>query len=144
MLKRLDMHRVSLLRDSILRLKNLIHALHRGETLRNIVTSLGKFLKRIDDTIQDYHVIDECRTRESIASKDQHTAKPKDDNDHHRAEKLRHRVSHLLTNVHSHDIVPIAGIDSIEAGIHLVFSTERLDDAQSAKRFLHLTHRIAP
>ena len=53
-------------------------------------------------------------------------------------------MSHLLTDVHAHDVVAITAIHLVEAPVHLILCTERLDDAQSAQGFLYHTHRIAP
>ena len=53
-------------------------------------------------------------------------------------------MGHLLTNIHPHDVTSIGRINAIEAAVHLFLGTEGFDDAQTAKRFLHLTHRIAP
>ena len=38
-------------------------------------------------------------------------------------------MSHLLTNVHSHDMVAIFAIHLCKALVHLFFGTESLDDA---------------
>ena len=49
-----------------------------------------------------------------------------------------------LTDVHSHDIVAVGGIDLIETAVHLPLGTEGLDDTQTTECLLHLTHGIAP
>ena len=53
-------------------------------------------------------------------------------------------MSHLLTDVHAHDVVAIAAVHLVEAPVHLILCAESLDDAQSAQGFFHHTHRIAP
>ena len=53
-------------------------------------------------------------------------------------------MGHRLTDVHPHDVVTIGRVDTVKAGVHLPLGTESLDDTQTAQRFLHLTHRVAP
>ena len=53
-------------------------------------------------------------------------------------------MSQLLSGIYSQDGVPVIGVHVVETLIHLLFSTECLDDSEPAKRFLHLTHSVAP
>ena len=53
-------------------------------------------------------------------------------------------MSHLLTNIHTHDVVTIRGVYVVETLVHLLLCTESLDNAKSAKSFFHLTHGVAP
>ena len=75
---------------------------------------------------------------------DEHTTEPQDNDNHHRAEELGHRVGHRLADVHLHDVVAISGVDGVETTVHLLLGTEGLDDAQTSEGLLHLTHRVAP
>ena len=50
----------------------------------------------------------------------------------------------LLSGIYPKDSIPVIGVHVVETLIHLLFSTECLDDSETAKRFLHLTHSVAP
>ena len=53
---------------------------------------------------------------------------------------MRHRLPH----VHPRNVVAIGRIHAVEALVHRLLGAESLDNPQSAERFLHLTHRVAP
>ena len=140
-----DMLGLGLLLYLHFRLEDLVDAFHRGKTLGDIVAGLGEVLQGVDDAIEDDEVVDEGRAADDgIFGQDERAAKPEHDDDHHRAEKLAHRVGHLLADVHLEDVVAIGVVDLGEARVHLVLRTEGLDDAQAAQRLLHLAHRVAP
>ena len=61
-LETLDVLGVSNLLNRVLRHQNLVHALHRGQSLGNAVTSLREVLQRIDNRVEHHHVIDEDRS----------------------------------------------------------------------------------
>ncbi len=53
-------------------------------------------------------------------------------------------MSHLLADVHAHDMVSILSVHLGESFVHLFLGTECLDDAQASQRFLHHAHGVAP
>ena len=53
-------------------------------------------------------------------------------------------MCHRLPDVHAHDVVAVGRVGAVETLVHRLLGTERLDDAQSAERLLHLAHRVAP
>ena len=130
--------------DIVLGHEDLIHTLHRGHALGDIVTGLGELLQRVDDAVQDDQVIDERRTGDAGIVKHLYATEPQDDDDHHRAEELTHRVGHLLTDIHTHDIIAVVAVHLVETTVHLLLCVESLDDTQSAQCLFYLTHRIAP
>ena len=144
MFERIDADGVFLLLDVNLRQQNLIDALHRGQAFRNVIARLRELLQRFDDGVENRHVVDERRTRQRLIAQHEDSTEPKHDDNHHRSKELRHRMGKTLTDVHSHDIIAISRVHGVETFVHLLLSTERLDDAQSAQRLLHLTHRVAP
>ena len=79
-----------------------------------------------------------------MARKHEHTAEPQHDDYHQCAQELAHGVGQRLAYVHPHDVVAVVRVHAVEALVHLLLGTEGLDDAQSAQRFLYLTHRVAP
>ena len=56
-----DLLRICNLLDIVLRLHDLVYALHGCETLRDHISGLGELLERVQYTIEDDHVEDECR-----------------------------------------------------------------------------------
>ena len=139
-----DMLRVLLVLDFHLSLQNLVDTLHTCQSLWNIVTRFGEFLQRVDDAVEHHEIEDDGRTVDSAVIQNQDTAKPQYHYDEDSSQKLTHRVSHLLADIYTHDVVAVAAVNLIETLVHLFFSTERLDDAQAAQRFFYHTHRIAP
>ena len=144
MLERIDADGVFFLLDINLRQQNLIDTLHRGQAFRNVIARLRELLQRLNDGIENRHVVDERRTRQRLIAQHEDSTEPKHDDNHHRSKELRHWMGKTLTDVHSHDVIAISRVHRVEALVHLLLSTERLDDAQSAQRLLHLTHRVAP
>ena len=67
-----------------------------------------------------------------MVSQHQNTAKPQYDDDHTCAKELAERVSGIVTDIHTHDIATVGGVDAAELIAHLVFCTEGLDDAKAA------------
>ena len=84
MVKALDGLGVGGLLDGVLRHQDLIDALHRGESLGDVITCLGEVLQRIDDGIEHHHIIYEDRARERVVVQYQHTTEPQHDDNHHR------------------------------------------------------------
>ena len=125
-------------------LQYLVHALHGGQTLRNVVAGLAELLERIDDGVEHHEVVDESRAAQRVVVQYENAPHPKHDDDHHRAQKLAHRMGQLLSDVHTHHVVTVVAVHLVEAFVHLLFRTEGLDDAQTAQRLFHLTHRVAP
>ena len=144
MLEAADMFRVLLVLDFDLGFQNLVDTLHTCQSLWDIVTRLGEFLQRVDDAVEHHEVEDDGRTIDSAVIQNQDTAKPQYYHDEDGSQELTHRVSHLLTDVHAHDVVAIAAVHLVEAPVHLILGAECLDDAQSAQGFLYHTHRITP
>ena len=62
--------------DVILGHQNLVHTLHRGQSLRNVVTSLREFLQGIDDAVQNHQVIDKGGTRHGGIVQHLHATEP--------------------------------------------------------------------
>ena len=93
MVKTIDMLRIRRFLNGILRHQNLIDSFHGSQSFRNVVTCLRELFQWVDDTIENHHVIDKRRTRNGLVVQDKNTAKPQYNYDHHRTEKLAHRVS---------------------------------------------------
>ncbi len=144
MLEAADMLRVFLVLDFNLSLQNLVDALHACQSLWDIVARLGEFLQRVDDAVEHHEIEDDGRTIDSAVIQNQDTAKPQYHHDEDGSQELTHRMSHLLTDVHAHDVVTVAAIHLVEVPVHLILGAERLDDAQSAQGFLYHAHRVAP
>ena len=144
MLEAADMFRGLLVLDFDLGFQNLVDTLHTCQSLWDIVARLGEILQRVDDAVEHHEVEDDGRTIDSAVIQNQDTAKPQYYHDEDGSQELTHRVSHLLTDVHAHDVVAITAIHLVEAPVHLIFSTKSLDDAQSAQGLLYHTHRVAP
>ena len=53
-------------------------------------------------------------------------------------------MGHLLAGVHAAYVLAVFRVNLVEAAVHLLLGAEGLYDAQSAKRLLHLAHRVAP
>ena len=94
------MHRMFALPDVALCHEYLVHTLHRRQSLGDVVAGLGKILKRVDDAVENNHVVDERGAAQRAAAQHQRAAKPQHDDNHHRAEKFAHGVRHLLAGVH--------------------------------------------
>ena len=125
-------------------LEYLVYTLHGGEALGDVVARLGKVFQGVDDAVQHHEVVYEHRAVEHFLAEHEHSAEPQHDDYHQRAEKLAHRMRQLLPHIHAHELLAVCGVHTVEACIHLLLGAERLDDAQSAERLLHLTHGIAP
>ena len=79
-----------------------------------------------------------------MVAQDKRTAVPEDDGDGGGAEKLAHRVRHLLPAVNAGDGLAELFVGLLEAFLYLLLSVESLDDAQSAQRLFDLAHQSAP
>ena len=107
MLKAVDSDRIGLFPDFYLGLQNLVYTLHRSQSFGYIVTGLGKLFQRIDNTVEYGHVINEGGTTQYFLFQYKYSAKPQDDDNHYRTQKLAHGVGQLLTDIDAHDIVAI-------------------------------------
>ena len=143
-LERLDILRVLGFLDVVLGHQYLVHALHRGQSRRDVVAGLREFLQRVDDAVENHQVIDERTARDGGVVQHLHAAEPQHDDNHHRAQELAHGVRQLLARVHPEYVVAVFLVHLSELCVHLVLGVECLDDAQSAQRLLHHAHRIAP
>ena len=144
-IQRCNLLRIGYFLDSILCRQNLVDTLQRSHTLLDAVASLREVLDRLQRGVKNHQVINEAtRIDRTLAREDEITSKPKHNHNHAGAQELTHRVSRRLTDGHTHGGVAILVIHSLEAVFHLLFSNERLDDAQSTQRLLYLTDAIAP
>ena len=144
MFKAAYVHRVFLLLNVYLGFQNLVYTLHRGQALGDVIACTREIFQRIDDRIKNNEVVNKCWALHHLIVQNQHSAKPQHDNNHYRTQKLAHGMRQLLANVHLHDVVSVGAVHLVKSRIHLIFGTEGLDNAQSAQRFLHLTHGVAP
>ena len=105
----------------------------------------GQFLDRLDDAVEDDHVVDEGRRVDGGAvAQDQGAAEPEDDGDHDGAEAFAHRVGEDLPQEDAAGLVLHGAGDAVEAFLHLLLGPECLDDAQAAEGLFNLRHRVAP
>ena len=131
--------------DVVLRVQNLVDPLHRGHTLRDGVPSLREILDRVDDAVEDHHIINEYRRVDCrFSSEDQRSSEPQHDHNKHGAEELAHRVGEGLADGHPVVLSPHRLSDVVEPVGHLLLGDERLDDAKTSESLLHLRHHIAP
>ena len=144
MLKAMNVYRMLAFLDLYLCLQNLVDPLHGSQTFGNVISGLGKLFQRIDNGVEHHQVIDKLGAAERMVVENKDAADPKHDDDHHRAEKLAHRVGKLLSDVHAHDVVAVAAVDAVKALVHLFFRTEGFNNAQSAQCLLDLAHGVAP
>ena len=93
--------------DVVLGLQNLVNALHRGQSLGDVVAGLGELLERVDYAVQNNHVVNERGTAEPLAVEHEHSTEPHHDDNHQRAEKLAHGMGHLLACVDTEDVVTV-------------------------------------
>ena len=62
MLEGSDMLGMSRFLDGVLCQQDLIDTLHRGKSLRDIISYLGDILQGVDDAVEDNHIIDKGGT----------------------------------------------------------------------------------
>ena len=144
LLKRCDRLRMFRLFDIVFSHQYLIDTLHRSQSLRDVVACLGKFFQGVDDAVEDDQIINKGGTADGCVVQHQYSTKPKDNDNHDRAEELTHGMSQLLTGVHPKNVLTIFGVDTIILVVHLLLSIECLDDAQPTQRFFHHAHGITP
>lgn len=131
--------------DGILRAENLIDAHHRGEAFLDGVHRLAEVFGRVDYGVENHHVVDEFRCVEArSAPEDERAAEPEHDGYGRGAEEFAHGVGERLAPGYA-VAQPVVGLVlAMEAGLHLLFGIEGLDDAQSAETFLDGAHQYAP
>ena len=145
MLQPLQLLRMIRLLDGIFGQQYFVDTLHRSESLRNVITCLGEFLQRIDDTIENNKIEDERRSIDSrTVVQNKCTSKPQNNDNEARTQKFTHWMGQSLTRGHAVDCISIVIAALIETLFHLLLGNESLDDAQATQRLLQLGHRVAP
>ena len=137
--------RIRNLLNLILCFQDFINTFHRSQTFRNVVSCFSKVFQRIDYTIQDNHIEDECRSIDGcILSQNQCTTKPQYGYNQNGSQKLTHRMCHSLTYSNLVCCIPKFVTTFGEAVNHFIFRNKSLDDAQTSQCFFQLRHRITP
>ena len=131
--------------DGIVGFEDLVDAFHGCESFRDGVAGLRELFQRVDDAVQDDHVVDEGRRVDGrVVREDERAAEPEDDADHDGAQTLAHRVSRSLADGDAVQFAPHGSRHPVEAAGHAFLGIEGLDDAQAAEGLFDLRHGIAP
>ena len=131
--------------DVVRRFQYLIHTLHRRQAARNHIACFREIFQRVDDAVQDNHVIDKGRSiYRRVIAQYQRTAEPQYENYQHRAQKLTHRVSHRLAGRYAARSVAVFIAALVEAVNHLFFGGKGFDYAHTSESFFKLRHGFAP
>ena len=68
--------------DGVLSLQDLVDTFHRGQTLGDVIARLRELFQRLDDAVEDHHVVDERRTCDGLVVQYEDASEPQHDDDH--------------------------------------------------------------
>ena len=85
MFEAIDMLGVLGLLDIVLGQQNLIHTLHRSQSLGDVIAGLGELFQRIDDAIENDEVVDKGGSADGGIVQYLDTTEPEHDNNHYRS-----------------------------------------------------------
>ena len=138
-------HRISRVFYGVDGIKNLIDTDHRGQALLNGIHRLRQVLGRINDGVEDDHVVDEFRSLDArSALKYQRSAEPQHYGDSESAEEFAHRVSQRLPTRYIVAYAVEFLVFAVEAVFNLLLGIESLDYAQAAESLFDIRHEESP
>ena len=139
------MHWIRRFLNGILRIENLVDALHRSHTFGDAVCGLRKVFQWLDDAIKNHHIENESRrVNWRMIGENERTAIPEHKHDEESAKKFTDWMGGSLANRYFIGGLAESVGTLIETLLHLSLGRKCLDNAHTAQCLFKLRHGLAP
>ena len=140
-----QMLRMLLLYNRIISFQNFVYTFHGSQSTRYHVAGFREVLQRIDNAVENNHVINEGRGIDGgIVSENQRTSEPKYDDNQDGSQEFAHGVCQCLADGYAAGSVTILVAAFVEPVNHFLFCREGFDDTQAAQCLFQLCHGFSP